>query len=258
MSGRLIHRLGGIATRLLLAPQVRRFPPARRLYLQLYLLGKRLAEGKERRFFQARVRPGMVVLDVGANVGFYSLFFAGLVGPEGRVLAFEPDPVSFGLLAQRAAGRANLETAQVALGDREGRLTLYCSLTNRADNRVHPSHGTPVEQVEVPLTTLDTWLSSRGVERIDAVKMDVQGAEVAVLAGARETLRRTQPAWMLIEFSPEHLRGAGSSPEAFWEALAEHGYEPWSLDGEPAAIRDTAAFTRRFEDGYTDVWARRR
>ena len=263
MSERLVHKLGRAATRVLLAPSVRRFALARRLYLHLYLLGKTLAEPRERRFFQEHVQPGMVVLDIGANVGFYSLLLGDLVGPAGRVYAFEPDPLSFGLLAPRAEAsrHGNVSAAQVALGDREGRLTLYCSRTNRADNRVHASHETPVEEVEVTLTTLDAFLTGKGVERIDAVKMDVQGAEVAVLAGARETLRRTRPLWMLIELSPDHLRGAGSSPEAFWEILEDLGYEPWGLDGadgQPFLIADRAAFAQDLGAGYTDVWAKRR
>ena len=115
------------------------------------------------------------------------------------------------------------------------------------------------ETVEVPLTTLDAYCAAHGIDRIDAVKMDIQGAEVAALAGFRQTLARLKPIWMLIEFSPEHLRGAGSSPAEFWALLVELGFDPWGFDedGETFRIEDTAAFSRRYETGYTDVWARR-
>jgi FkbM family methyltransferase len=202
----------------------------------------------------------MVVFDAGANVGFYTLLLADRVGPTGRVHAFEPDPLSFEILKSRAAGRSNVEINQTAVGDHTGAVTLYTNRSNRADNRVHASLGTETaEAVEVPLTTFDDYCAARGIERIDAVKMDIQGAEVAALVGFRKTLARLKPRWMLIEFSPEHLRGAGSGPEAFWGILGELGFEPWGFDesGEAFRIEDTGEFTRRWEGGYTDVWARR-
>jgi len=257
----LAHRLGRLLTRVLLSPALRDLPGARALYTRFYLLGKTLSEPRERRFFQAQVEPGMVVFDVGANVGFYTLLLADRVGPQGRVHAFEPDPLSCEILERRAAGRANIEISQTAVGDHAGAITLYTNRSNRADNRVHPSLGSETaEAVEVPLATLDDYCAARRIERIDAVKMDIQGAEVAALAGFRKTLARLKPRWLLIEFSPEHLRGAASSPEAFWGLLDELGFEPWGFgeDGEAFRIEDTGAFTRRWEGGYTDVWAKRR
>ncbi len=257
----LVHRLGRLLTRVLLAPGLRDLPGVRALYARLYLLGKTLAEPRERRFLQAQVEPGLVVFDVGANVGFYTLLLADRVGPAGRVHAFEPDPLSFEILKRRAAGHPNIALNQTAVGDHAGTITLYTNRSNRADNRVHPSLGAETaEAVEVPLTTLDEYCAARGIERIDAVKMDIQGAEVAALEGFRKTIDRLKPRWMLIEFSPEHLRGAGSTPETFWAILGELGYEAWGFgeDGETFRIEDTGAFSRRYEDGYTDVWARRR
>ena len=254
----LIHRVGRIVTRVLLSLALRDRPLARALYARLYLLGKRLAERREHRFFRQEISPGMVVFDVGANIGFYTSLFADLVGPTGRVHSFEPDPLSFGILKHRTTRRGNVTASQAAVGDRSGSITLFCNRSNRADNRVHASLGEETaETVEVPLTTLDDYC--RDIHRIDAVKMDIQGAEVAALRGFRQTLARTAPRWLLIELSPEHLRGAGSSPEDFWAILAELGYEPWGFDegGEAFRIGDTGAFTRRYETGYTDVWARR-
>lgn len=256
---RLIHKIGRPVTRFLLSPRLRRIPLARSLYAWMYLLGKILAELRERRFLRQRVEPGMVVFDVGANIGFYTTFLAGLVGPAGHVHAFEPDPVCFDILRRRTACRPNVDVTQAAAGDRPGRMTLFCNRLNRADNRVYAHQGNlPLESVDVPAITLDDYCEARGVDRIDAVKMDVQGAEVAVLAGFRQTLLRVRPRWMVLEFAPELLTGAGSSPEAFWEILAELGFEPYSIepDGRTLPITDTKEFTRRYEQGYTDVWAR--
>lgn len=257
---RLVHKLGRPVTRLLLSPRLREVPLAKSLYTWMYLLGKTLAEPRERRFLRQVVEPGMVVFDVGANIGFYTTFLAGLVGPAGRVHAFEPDPVSFDILRRRTSPQSNVEVTQAAAGEHPGRTTLFCNRLNRADNRVYTHPGDlPLEPMDVPVLTLDDYCTARRIDRIDAVKMDVQGAEVAVLAGFRQTLLRLRPGWMLVEFAPELLTGAGSSPEAFWEILAGLGYEPWAFDdaGRPFRVEDTAAFTRRYEQGYTDVWARR-
>lgn len=255
----LIHRVGRIVTRALLSPALRDRPLARTLYARLYLLGKGLAERREQRFFRQRVSPGMVVFDVGANIGFYTTLFADLVGSTGRVHSFEPDPLSFDVLRRRTARQSNVTANQAAVGDRSGIITLYCNRSNRADNRVHASLGEETaETVEVPLTSLDDYCAA--IHRIDAVKMDIQGAEVAALRGFRRTLARTLPRWLLIEFSPEHLRAAGSRPEDFWAILDELDFEPWAFgeDGRPFRIEDRAAFARGYETGYTDIWARRK
>lgn len=259
----LLHGIGRAVTRLLLSPRVRATRAGLWAYTRLYLAGKGLADRGARRFLAGRVEPGMVVLDIGANVGFYSLFFARLVGPAGRVYAFEPDPLSRRILERRrrAAGLANLEIAPVALGDREGRVTLYCNPANRADNRLHDSLQAPgVEAVDVPLTTLDAFCAERGIARIDAVKMDVQGAEVAALRGMSETLRKAPPRWLFLEFEPELLRGAGASPEELWALLDEYGYEAFAVgeDGEAAPVTDREGLARRHATGYVDLWLVRR
>jgi FkbM family methyltransferase len=260
MTELLVHRIGRVVTRCILAPGVRDLGLARAVYERLYVMGKLLSETRERRFLGERIEAGMVVLDIGANLGYYSRYFADLVGPTGRVYAFEPDPLSFQMLERRAARARyrNLEVSPAALGDRQGRSVLRCSRVNRADNRLHASHGeVPHESVEVPVTTLDAFCAARGIRRVDAIKMDVQGWEVAALAGMRETLARARPRWIFLEFSPEHLLGAGSSPESFWQALETAGYEPHVLNGEgrPSPVEDRAAFSRAYATGYTDIWA---
>ncbi len=269
---RLLHGMGRAVTRLLLSPPIRDTRAGLWAYTRLYLAGKRLADRGARRFLESRVEPGMVVLDIGANVGFYSLFFARLVGAAGRVHAFEPDPLSRRILegrrdaanaanAANTASLSNLEIAAVALGDREGRVTLYCNPTNRADNRLHDSLQAPgVEAVDVPLTTLDAFCAERGITRIDAMKMDVQGAEVAALRGMKETMRRTPPRWLFLEFEPELLRNAGASPEELWALLDGYGYEAFAVDdgGEAAPVTDREGLARRYATGYVDLWLVRR
>ena len=103
-------------------------------YVQLYRLGKRLTDHAELTVLQALIKPGMVNADIKVDVGFYTIKMASNVGPSGRILAFEPDAFSFGLLQSRIkrAGVNNVEPFQLALGDKTGRAVLYCSKYNRA------------------------------------------------------------------------------------------------------------------------------
>jgi predicted O-methyltransferase YrrM len=137
-----LQRMGRRVTRLLLRPGLRESRLVSELYTFAYLSAKHVAERRQRAFLRSLVRPGMVVFDVGANAGFYAIALSRWVGPQGRVHAFEPDPVSFALLRRRAerSGSRNLELSPTAVGDHEGTVWLHCGAMNRADNRVHASH----------------------------------------------------------------------------------------------------------------------
>ncbi len=224
----------------------------------MYLTGKHLAERREQALLRRYLRPGMTVFDMGANVGFYTESFARRVGVSGRVHAFEPDPLCSEILRDRVGRFANVHVESVALGEQSGEATLFCSNRDRAENRTHVfGPEVPAETVRVPVVTIDGYCRSRGVERVDAVKMDVEGDEVRVLRGMAGTLARTPPAWMFIEFCPGQLRGSGSSPEEFWALLAEHGYRPHSIGsrGELRRISDTRAFTSMQALSFTNILA---
>jgi len=252
------QKVGRFVTRFMMRPPIRATAVGRRTYARMYLAGKLLAERRELELLRRQLRPGMTVFDMGANVGFYTELFSRLTGPSGRVYAFEPDPFCSGILCDRVRRLENVRVENVALGAREGEATLFCSNRDRAENRTHPlDSDVPVETLRVPVVSLDEYCRTRGVKRIDAVKMDVEGDEVHVLRGMGETLAREPPAWMFIEFCPAQLRGAGSSPEEFWGLLEEHDYRSYSIGdrGEWQRIPDTPAFTRTQARSYTNILA---
>lgn len=252
-----VHAAGRLLTRALLHPRWRRYRPMSWLYLQLYLLGKRLTERQELANLRKLIAPGMVIADIGANAGFYTLEMASMVGPEGRILAFEPDAFNSGLLQERTrrARVSNVEVMPVAIGNKSGRATLYCSAYNRADNRLHQSHQEAhVEATEVQVRSLDEILSDRGTPAIDAMKIDVQGAEEQVLRGARTTLAHGLR-WIWIEFSPSHLRGAGTEPESLLSLLSGLGMDIFEVDrgGGLRPLSDFRDYTRRIDASYGDL-----
>jgi FkbM family methyltransferase len=253
-------KIGHFVTRLMMRGPVRATAVGRRTYARMYLAGKHLAERRELALFRRHLAPGMTVVDMGANVGFYTAQLSHCVGPKGNVYAFEPDPFCAALLRERVRmlRLTNVLVEEVALGAQEGEATLFCSNRDRAENCTHPlAPGVPVETIRVPVTTLDAYCRDHRILPIDALKMDVEGDEVGAMRGMRGIMTRRPPAWMFIEFSPAQLCGAGSSPQEFWEVLAECGYLPHSIEpgGELRIIRDTRAFTERHVTTFTNIWA---
>jgi len=171
--------------------------------------------------------PGATFVDVGANVGWFSMLAASLTGPEGKVLAFEPNPANTTLACRSAEdnGFANVEIFTVALADRPGVAALE---TDGSNGRVIPIEGPPPAAFRasyvVPMGTLDSYLAAHGVERVDVVKLDVEGAEPLVLEGARGTIERDRPT-IVSEFYPLALESSGwASASSYLEQLRRHGY----------------------------------
>jgi len=196
----------------------------------LRLLAKGIYEPAETELVKSVVKPGDVVLDVGANIGYYTLIFARLVGDEGKVFAFEPDPANCALLRENVAlnGYTNVVVSQAAASNRNGRVRLHLSDANKGDHRIYDSHdGRPC--IEVPAVQLDELFADDD-RRIDFIKMDIQGAEGLALEGMSFLLDRTPPRMLLMEFAPKALRRAGTEPASVLGWLTSFGYELHEID----------------------------
>lgn len=168
---------------------------------------------------------GMTFVDVGANKGDFTLFAAGLVGPSGRVVSCEPEPGNMAWLERSVAlaPQAPVELHQLALGADEGRATLYLgrksgwhSLTEGLPQRDRGS-------IEVEVRRLDSLL---GEARVDVIKVDVEGAEQAVLEGCAETLERNRQAVLMVDLHPK----LGVSVSEFLRTAAELGFGAHSTE----------------------------
>ena len=193
------------------------------LYLRLHRLGCMGRE--ERATLQRIVRPGMTVLDVGANLGLYTVLFARLVGATGRVIAFEPDPALFALLRRNSTlnGFTNITAHNLALGSRSDRAMLRKMIFNSGDNTLG-SDGSRCFRREVPIqvVALDEFLPAL---HIDLVKIDVQGWEFEVLRGMDRILAACPHAGIYFELWPAGLRRAERTPAEMAEWLQARGYK---------------------------------
>lgn len=181
------------------------------------------------------VRPGFTAWDVGAERGWFTLLMARLVGPTGRVDAFEAFPGNFRLHQANVArnGFHWVRSNPVAVSRGDGRLwfippsstvTHHISELDDCSGTGHLSREQTPEAIEVPTISLDSYAERTGLERLDFIKMDIEGAEVDALHGAERVLTRFRPA-MTIEYNREALSRAGYSLEELDLLLDGFGYE---------------------------------
>lgn len=175
-------------------------------------------EGVER-VIRRVLRPGAVFADVGANIGYYTRVAASVVGPEGAVHAFEPMPAALRLLRANAAGLSNVRVHDTAVGDRIDQVEFFVS---PAGERSSLGPGSGGERVVARMEPLDHALA--GAPRLDMIKIDVEGFELAVLRGARTLIERHRPV-VCFELLDQYARSYGfdfGSYEAFFLPL---GYD---------------------------------
>ena len=215
----------------------------------VYLKYKVLFEAGEVSLLRAYIVEGGTVIDVGANIGFFTLNFAAWVGASGQVFAIEPAQENFERLAARVKRQGysqRVTLIQAAVAEKFGELRLALNTVNPMDHRLS-ENGTPVRAI-----TIDDLCASNGWPPVCLVKIDVQGAEGRVITGAIETLKRCGPA-LFVEIEESSVRR--DSPRAlFLDELTSLGYWPYILRKKGAErVEDIdAAITIVKTNGYAD------
>lgn len=174
--------------------------------------------------FEKLLRPGMCVLDVGANIGLYSAIAARMVGTGGRVIAIEPEPTNCSFLrrTKERNGLANLTILQKAAGAESGETFLYLSSTNKADNRIFGDESRA--KIRVELTTLDSIVTDEQVTRVDVLKIDTQGFELHVARGMEKLLEANHDLVIMMEFWPWGIAHSGGDPAELLQFFASRGF----------------------------------
>jgi FkbM family methyltransferase len=205
---------------------------SRDLSLTPHLLLQGYWEPEVTRFFLRTVKPGMRIVEVGANVGYYTLLASSLVGPTGRVLAFEANPAT-ATLARRSLSvngfRDRAKVIDMAVTDAPGTVTLHCLDQRHGDSSLFDFSDTQlafpgdrVTKLVVPATSLDAFVPQD--EPIDLIRMDVEGAEPLVFDGMRRILAQNSRIKILLEFFPQRIQCSGRNPARFLESLAAMGF----------------------------------
>ena len=218
----------------------------------------RWRDGAAQRLIGREVGPGMVAVDVGANVGWFTLALARRVGPGGRVIALEPEARCFELLRRAVGGGrcSQAEPRQIAAADYSGWTTLYVSETDQGDHRIiQPADERRRDTVRA--VSLDDLLAD--LPRVDFLKLAVQGAEVSVLRGCGRSLARHPELRLLCAVSPALLERAGAPAEALFEPLRTAGFLPHRVryNGIPEPIQPLTAWSLARAAGSLRLYFRR-
>ncbi|MDB9308639.1 FkbM family methyltransferase [Aphanizomenon sp. CS-733/32] len=173
------------------------------------------------------LKTGMTFIDVGANIGYFTLMAAALVGSEGKVIAFEPSSYAYNRL-KNTVNRNNISQVslvQAGLSDSESTIQLYIpdnQWGNHSPTMIKNNSGQPIN---VPVFRLDEYLKSNNIAYVDLMKIDVEGFEPNVIEGAREAIESKKIHSILIEFNKYWLECNGSSVASLYQKLLELGFK---------------------------------
>jgi FkbM family methyltransferase len=178
------------------------------------------------------IRPGMTFIDAGANIGQYTLLASTAVGPSGSVHAFEPIPANFEQLRTSVElnGLSNVHLNPLALWNESTvlRFDLPDGYHDNAGSYRVVAGGGRAGVIEAQAMRLDDHVAENGIQRVNIIKIDVEGAEPFVLEGARATLERDRPL-VLMEVNRSSLSASGGSPAALVELFRSLGYRAWRI-----------------------------
>lgn len=208
------------------------------LQTQLYLFPDSY-ELETQKTLRRLIEPGMTVFDIGANSGFLTVLMAELVGPEGVVHSFEPYQPNFSLLAQNIEmNRLTwVEAHAVALSDKQGSAVLSLNPINDGGHSLGDFTNNPDLEgwdreklkVTVETTTLDRFVEANTVDRIDFIKIDVEGAEGLVFSGGREVLSGGDAPMIVCEVGDKAQNQFGKTEKDLRELLYSFGYRSYLM-----------------------------
>ena len=188
-------------------------------------------EELESKIMEEKIEMGNIVVDVGANIGLHTLNMARIVGNTGQVFAFEPDPSNFEILKKNVKinNYKNIILEQKAVGDKHGRTTLYQS-DHPGKHRIFPQTEQAKSQVQVELTNLDNYFDSDMIDKINFIKIDVEGLEFSVLKGMKNILKNSKKIKILFEFMPENTMEVGFTPIELLNYLTSNNFKLYCMD----------------------------
>jgi len=200
------------------------------------------SRGKEKlttQLFKQAVKEGGTVVDMGANIGYFTLLAARLAGKEGKVYAFEPEPHNYEMILKNLAlnGYENVVPMQKAVSNAAGTVKLYVSSKDVGAHTLRQHHDKRQfdekesgEFVEVEAVIPDEFFKDKK-HPIDVIKMDIEGAEMAAISGMDRVIRENKNLKMFIEFYPSAIREMGYSPEELVDKLLNvYGFSIMAID----------------------------
>ena len=203
------------------------------------------------------IHKGDVVIDIGANIGCYTIMFAKLVGDSGKVIAFEPDPTNYELLKKNIEinGFTNVILEQKALSDNPGKMMLSLNNENTAGHHLDFKNENSINSIEVDVLSLDDYFSYKNIE-INFIKMDVEGAESNVIKGMSNILKTSKNLKMIVEYNPFAIKQLGLTPENYLELLIKNEFLLYDVDERTKTLTKTQKYDllKKYDKLYTNLF----
>jgi FkbM family methyltransferase len=183
-------------------------------------------------FIERYLQPGMTFLDIGANVGQYTLLGSQLVGLGGKVYAFEPHPIVWSVLSRNVGLNrcSNVRCERLAVAEREGVQTLFHSPPNTVGETALVPCEEQTESTPVRTISVDSYVRSNMIEQVDLIKIDVEGAELRVLEGATDLLTGSAGLTLVLEFNEGAARRFGHCLADLASFLRARGFALYRLE----------------------------
>ncbi|MES2680454.1 MAG: FkbM family methyltransferase [Bacteroidota bacterium] len=170
------------------------------------------------------IQPGSYVLDIGANIGFYSKILSSVVGEKGRIFCFEPDKVNFGYLKKNTTQLKNVELFNNAVSDKKDVIKVYKSKMLNVDHRTYPVDD--YESVEeISAVSIDDLIAEKKIPRVDFIKIDIQGYELFAFKGMLNLLTSNKDLKIVAEYWPHGFKKAGYSALEFYRFFTGLNYK---------------------------------
>lgn len=217
----------------------------------------------ETELFKTRLKPGMSVVDLGANIGFYSVLSRSLVGNDGRIFSFEPFPNNAQLIRQsiKENSYTNMFLIESAVSDYVGNSTLYLSPDACSEHsllNLDFDHLNQSNKITVPVTTVDHYFQNNVDDfKVDFIKMDIEGSEGKALNGMKTILEENKKLSIITEFWPNGFRKDGKNPKDFLDALASLNFKLYNIDNlkqslSPITVHEMTSLIDYYDDNVPD------
>lgn len=212
---------------------------------------KEIHEPFETELIKNQINENDIVIDIGAHIGYYTLVMAKLVGKNGKVFAFEPNPLNFGILQKNieSNGYFNVVLDNKAVSNKNGKTDLYLCEGNSGMHRIHPSEYCK-DKIQVDVIKLNDYLSVDIIKKIRLIKIDAEGTELEVLEGLSEALKNSQIN-IFMEFVPKHIAEHGSKPYEVLKFLDKYNFKIFIINEQKQKMEEITDLNK-IEEKYSN------
>ena len=223
------------------------------VYNVIYPYFKRRQDKQEIALMKKYIRTGDVVLDIGANIGFYTKILSELVGESGKVYAFEPDKTNYGYLMKNAGHLKNVVFFNKAVSDKTGKITLYHSDLLNVDHKTYATENY-TSTTEIDCVAIDDVVPDHIV---DFIKIDIQGFEYFAFKGMENVFAKMENLKIVTEFYPYGIKKSGVSSTDFINLLLQYNFKISTIEEQGLVsfnMENIALYENKEKDTYLNLF----